>query len=320
MRTFKRLIRTRRGRTITAVAAAVLLLGAGLLTLNAVHGAGTPLQTRYAALGDSYASGPDIPTQIDVSSGCERSNHSYPVLVAARLSLDSGHFRDVSCSGATIADLAGPQPIGSATNPAQLSALTPDTTLITLGIGGNDLGFASVLTRCAELDAPGIIFDTLRHVTDDRAPCRASYTDGGTDQIREKIQTAATQLGAVLSRIHDRAPLARVLIVGYPDLLPAAGDDACATTVGITSEDTAYLNSEEVSLNTMLRDQATAAGDSYVDTYVPSVGHNACTSASVRWIEPLLPDAPAAPMHPNANGERAIADIVEAAITNTHNG
>jgi hypothetical protein len=64
----------------------------------------------------------------------------------------------------------------------------------------------------------------------------------------------------------------------------------------------------------MLSSQATAAGDGYVDTYTPSIGHDACAAPSARWIEPLIPAAPAAPMHPNAAGQQGIADAVERAI------
>jgi hypothetical protein len=87
----------------------------------------------------------------------------------------------------------------------------------------------------------------------------------------------------------DRAPRARVYVVGYPDLLPAAGN-ACAGTLGIT------------------------AGDGYIDTYTPSRGHDACAAPASRWIEPLVAVAAAAPLHPNAVGERGIADAIVGAI------
>jgi lysophospholipase L1-like esterase len=303
---------TRAGRVSTgAVAAFALALG---LFAAYVATWQSPARTLYVALGDSYAAGDGIPAQFDVASGCERATHSYPVLVAGHLRLNPSQYRDVSCSGAKIADLTAPQHTGSATNPPQLNALSADATLVTLGIGGNDLGFSGILTRCVEHDVLGVLAALAFHATDNRAPCRASYTSNGTDVIQQKIQAAAGPLAAALLRIHDRAPHARVLVVGYPDLLPASDRGACARVLGIASGDVAYLNDAELQLNRLLRSQATAAGDGYVDTYTPSMGHDACTAPSTRWIEPLVPAAPAAPMHPNTAGQQGIADAVERAV------
>jgi lysophospholipase L1-like esterase len=156
-----------------AVAALALAL---ILGLFAVHAATrqSPARTLYIALGDSYAAGDGIPTQFNVASGCGRSSHSYPVLVAGHLGLNASQYRDVSCSSAKIADLTAPQSTGSATDPPQLSALSADATLVTLGIGGNDLGFRGILTRCVALDAPGVLLAEVFHATDNRAPCRTS--------------------------------------------------------------------------------------------------------------------------------------------------
>jgi hypothetical protein len=64
----------------------------------------------------------------------------------------------------------------------------------------------------------------------------------------------------------------------------------------------------------VLRQVAQAAGDGYVDTYTPSEGHDACASPASRWIEPLIVDAPAAPLHPNAAGEQGLADAIVQAV------
>lgn len=268
----------------------------------------------YVALGDSYTSAPKVPDQVGTPTGCDRSDHDYPSLVAQHLALTSGEVHDISCSGAKITDLTTPQNTGSGTNPAQFSALTADTRLVTIGIGGNDIDFAGILTRCVELDAPGTLIDLIRGTTADRTPCRADYTSGGTDKIQQEIRTAATQLAAALTRIRRIAPHAHVYVVGYPDLLPSTDGAACAKSLGITPGDVTYLNAKEAELNSMLKQQATGAGDDYVDTYTPSVGHDACSDAATRWIEPLLPDAPAAVMHPNTTGEQGMANAVEQAI------
>ena len=101
---------------------------------------------------------------------------------------------------------------------------------------------------------------------------------------------------------------------GTPTFFPHPTAAPAARVLGITFEDVDYFNNEELQLNRMLSSQATAAGDGYVDAYTPSISHDACAARSIRWIEPLLPAAPAAAMHPNAVGQQGIADAVERAI------
>jgi lysophospholipase L1-like esterase len=287
-----------RGATPTAVG-----VGVGVTTLG--HGP----RGSYVALGDSYTAGPDLPDQTGAVAGCEQSDSSYPYLVARSLRLN---LTDLSCSGATIASLSAPQLTGDGTNPAQLSALSAATTLVTFGIGGNDIGWSAIITRCTELDLiPALI---PGGTAAGLAPCQDYYTVGGTDQIRQKIRVVAGQLAEALARIGDHAPHARVYVVGYPDLLPAAGG-TCAHTLGITQGDVTFLDDEEVQLNSALRQDAKAAGDGYVDTYAPSMGHDACQAPASRWIEPLLPASPAAPLHPNAVGEQGMANAVVDAIS-----
>jgi lysophospholipase L1-like esterase len=262
----------------------------------------------YVALGDSYTAGLGIPEQTGATTGCGQSSSSYPHLVAGTLRLD---LTDVSCSSATITDMTGPQSTDDGTNPAQLSALSASTALVTLGIGGNDIGWFSVMTRCTELDLiPALIPGGS---SSGLTPCEDYYTSGGTDQIQQRIAALTGPLADTLAQIRQRAPHARVYVVGYPDLLPAGGG-GCGDTLGVTAGDIAFLNRLELRLNDALGRAAAAAGDGYVDTYTPSEGHDACAAPTSRWLEPLLPSAPAAPLHPNAVGERGMADAVVQAI------
>jgi lysophospholipase L1-like esterase len=266
-------------------------------------------QGPYVALGDSYTSGPGIPDQVGTPVGCDRSSRDYPALVAQSLKLDMDEVRDVSCSGATTADLSAPQSTKDGTNPAQFDALDADTAIVTLGIGGNDVDFAGVLGRCVETDLVPALMDSSSQL----APCKAYYTSGGVNQIQRNITAAAGKLSGALAEIGRRAPHARVFVVGYPALVPADGA-TCGHTLGITAGDVVFLHDEETQLNSMLRQRAEAAGAVYVDTYTPSVGHDACADSTDRWIEPLMPTAPAFPLHPNARGEQGMADAVVAAV------
>lgn len=315
-------------KTAFAVAGMALLVAACAATPRAAStGAGTPtagthkaaadpaatpkaahvLRGSYVALGDSYTAGLGIPEQTGATDGCGQSTSSYPYLVARSLRL---RLTDMSCSSATIQDMTGAQPTGEGTNPAQLSALSAGTALVTLSIGGNDIGMVDVVTKCTELDLIPALIPGLS--SSSRTPCEDYYTSGGADQIQQRIQAVTGNLADTLTQIKERAPHARVYVVGYPDLLPGAG--GCGDALGITTGDLAFLNQEEVRLNGVLEQVARAAGDGYVDTYTPSEGHDACAAPGSRWLEPLLPSAPAAPLHPNALGERGMADAVVEAV------
>ncbi|MEU4091841.1 SGNH/GDSL hydrolase family protein [Streptomyces sp. NPDC026673] len=253
----------------------------------------------YVALGDSYASGPLIPDQVDAH--CLRSSHNYPSLVAAR---EQVRLTDVSCSGATTAELTAPQ--GSA--PAQFDALDRGTDLVTLSIGGNDIGFSKVIATCAGVTASDPT----------GAPCRAHFTGDGRDQLAERIQETAPKVATAIREIHRRAPHARVAVVGYPDLFPDDGAGCTSASVPFAAGDFAYLRDTEKALNTMLAVQARKAGARYVDTYTPTIGHDMCRPTGERWIESLAPATPAAPAHPNAQGEEAMAAAVDRVVSRHH--
>jgi lysophospholipase L1-like esterase len=277
------------------------------------HGARTALpEGPYVALGDSYTSGPGIPQQTGDPAGCARSDQGYPAQVARSLKLPAADFRDVSCSGATLGDLTGPQTTNDGVNPAQLAALSGATRLVTLGIGGNDAGFSSLITRCVETGAGYYLGGRLLGTGE--SPCWRQYVGAdGTDEVRQKIQDVGDRLDTALQEIKRRAPQARVYVVGYPEMLPYR-DTSCALRMGLAPGDMTFLHHEEQELNTVLRHQAEAAGARYVDTYAPSGGHDACTAEDTRWIEPLAATAPAAPLHPNERGERGMAGAVIASM------
>jgi lysophospholipase L1-like esterase len=282
--------------------ALLALLAATTIVFASPSAAGAAAPTgRYVALGDSYTSGPLIPTQVDLN--CVRSNRNYPALTA--LAIGSSAFVDVSCGGATTGDILNP---GDGTLgvpvPAQLDAVTTATALVTVGIGGNDIGFSDIITTCAEesVDSPF------------GSPCKNRYTAGGTDQLQARISAAAPKVAAVLQAVRAKAPNARVVVVGYPAIVPDTGY-GCWPVVPIAYGDVPYLRGVEKSLNAMLANAAAANGARFVDTYTPSIGHDACRGSGTRWVEGLVPATSAAPFHPNAAGERGMATAVTAGVT-----
>ncbi|MER6420062.1 SGNH/GDSL hydrolase family protein [Streptomyces sp. NPDC001137] len=282
--------RRRRGMAVGAALGGCALVAAST-TPAAAHGGGHGRDTRYVSLGDSYTAGPLIPQQVDAN--CARSDHNYPSIVAAARKATA--FKDVSCSGATTDNMWKAQ----GTNGPQLDALNRDTGLVTVQIGGNDIGFSSIIGTCARLSSQDPTGD----------PCRRYYASSGIDQLTVAIARTAPKIDAVLRAVHTRAPHARVLVVGYPDLLPDDGS-GCYPSVPFAAEDFAYLRDVGKRLNLMLRLVAEWDRAEYVDTYGPTVGHDMCKAPDVRWIEPLQPASPAAPAHPNAKGEEAMARAV----------
>ncbi|MEU9591576.1 SGNH/GDSL hydrolase family protein [Streptomyces sp. NPDC048193] len=283
----------------TAVVAVAALSGAATAAAAApvpAHAAGrSAAEVRYVALGDSFSSGLGIPEQTDPV--CGRSSADYPSLVARAVGAAS--FTDVTCAGAETRHMTEPQDAV----PPQLDALRPDTTLVTLGIGGNDLDLTGVITRCV----------LLGYLAPHGAPCKGSYTLFGTDEIGSRITATAPRVAAVVDEIHARSPHARVLVVGYPAIFPDDGT-ACRETVALAEGDFPWLRDKAKQLDTTLAQQAGAHGAAYVDAYGPSVGHDVCRPEGVRWIEPE-DTAAAAGFHPNAAGHRSTADAVLAALT-----
>jgi len=171
-----------------------------------------------------------------------------------------------------------------------------------LTLAGDDMGFMNVLNECMKLS-----------FTDPwGSPCESHYTSGGTDQLAARVAAEAPRLTAVLQAIRTRAPSARVLLVGYPDMFPQQG--GCWPGVPVTDGDIAYLRGIEGQINSMLAQAAAATGTTFVDTYTPTIGHDFCQSMDVRDVEGLIPGSLTVPFHPNARGQAAMAAAVLAAL------
>jgi hypothetical protein len=262
-----------------------------------------PTPANYVALGDSYTAGPLIPLQrvSGIPAGCLQSTNNYPHEVAPDL-LDPS-LDDASCSGATTEDMTSPQSVTLGPNSPQFDRLKPETNVVTVGIGGNDIGFAEIAVACAQ----GGLTDP------NGSPCQDTYVQGANDTISARIEALRPKLDAVLDGIHARSPSAKVFVVGYPAILPDTGT-GCYPVMPITPLDVPYVRAKELELNATIQQAAIDNGDIYVDTYTPSIGHDACQLVTVKWIEPIVPTEPAAPVHPNARGEAGMATAVLAAM------
>jgi hypothetical protein len=254
--------------------------------------AGAARAANYVALGDSYAAGPIIPNQI-APFGCLKSDHNYAHLAAPTIGLP---LRDPSCSGATTADMTSPQETELGTNPPQFNSLDAETTRVSLTIGGNDIGFSEIALSCVTVNP----FST---------PCKEKYDSGGKDQIAERIAATAPKVAAVLQGIHSHSPAAKVFVVNYAAIFPETGF-GCWPQMPIGFGDVPYLRAKEKELNAMLATQAAANGATLVNWYNASIGHDACKGSLTRWVEPVVPTNPAAPIHPNLAGMTGAAGIL----------
>ncbi|MFJ9831527.1 SGNH/GDSL hydrolase family protein [Streptomyces sp. NPDC101169] len=275
----------RRVMTTTAAAAGALALGLTGTTAQAA----TPLN--YAALGDSYSAASGV-LPVDLSSPlCLRSTANYPHVLASRT---GARLTDVTCGAAQTKDFTATQYPGVA---PQVNAVDADTDLVTVTIGGNDNGtFINAILACG---TAGVLSGGKG------SPCKDKYGSSFDDAIDANTYPA---LRTALGSVRAKAPGARVAVLGYPWITPATADPSCFVRLPIASGDVPYLHAMQAHLNAVVRRAAEESGATYVDFAQASTGHDACQAVGTRWIEPLLFGQNIVPVHPNALGERRMAE------------
>lgn len=248
---------------------------------------------RYVALGDSYsaASGvlPVDPTD-RTAVQCLRSTRNYPKVIAKRIGAD---LTDVSCGAADTDDFTGSQQRGVA---PQLDALSRNTQLVTMTIGGNDSSvFLNSILQCG---AEGLAS------AGQGSPCKDKYGVSFVRTLRKKTFPA---LKKALRAVHKKSPRARVAILGYPHILPPT--KGCYPLMPVATGDVPYLFKLQKVLNNKVRRAARKTGSIYVNVPRASKGHDACQSVTKRWVEPVLVGTNPVIVHPNAVGEAEMARL-----------
>ncbi len=254
---------------------------------------GEPLA--YVALGDSYTSAPFVPVT-DVAAGCLRSSANYPTLVAKVLDAE---LDDRSCGAARTADFTRSQ---HPDVPPQLSAVTKDTDLVTIGIGGNDEEvFARLVGECPRLRASDPA----------GTPCQTQMSASGRDGLLAALDRTSTRIRSLTARVHELAPAAEVLLVGYPHIVTA--DSTCAK-LPLATGDYAYAERVNRALTEAVRKAARATDSTYVDVWAASAGHDICSAEP--WVNGSVNDQKrAAAYHPFAVEQAAVAKLVVAAAS-----
>ncbi|WP_435770694.1 SGNH/GDSL hydrolase family protein [Nocardioides sp. SYSU DS0651] len=246
----------------------------------------------YVALGDSYTSAPGVGVRTGPRS-CLQTDLNYPHLLAEQLDLE---LTDVSCGGAKTTDLTGSQdPVAGRPVPPQLDAVSPKTDLVTLSIGGNDSGvFGNLVTTCVR----------LARENPDGAPCQelSQVSNGRTAEVLDAIEERIVD---VLGEIRERAPEARIVVVGYPQIFPASGT---CDRLPLAEGDVPFAHEIIRQLTLAMKEAADRTRAEYVDVWSATDGHDIC--AVEPWVAGAKPERPATPYHPYAEEQRAVADLL----------
>jgi lysophospholipase L1-like esterase len=225
----------------------------------------------YTALGDSYSSGVGTRTYFSDSGSCYRSPYAYPVLTANNM---GAQLTFAACSGARIPDIAG-----------QTGSLNANTGLVTISIGGNDAGFVNVITSCAR-PWPWTCWGDINNAN---------------NFIRN---TLPGQLDGVYDLIRNKAPNARVIVVGYPRIF---NGQECNFGARISSGEQAELNKSADLLTSTIGARATAHGFGFVDPRSAFTGHAICDS--VEWVNGLSNPIMES-YHPNRSGQTSFTQLL----------
>ena len=254
-----------RANKLRLLLAGVIPVLAALIPL-AVQAPAQAAGPSYVALGDSYASGVGTRSYISDGTSCKRSTYAYPYLVAQQKGYTL-NFK--ACSGATTSTVTS----------SQLSAVVSTTKYVTISVGGNDAGFSSVITECAQ---PGWM----------------SNCDGAINTAQSFINnTLPGRLNTLYGSIKSRAPSAVVVVTGYPRIFQ--GEDCNAATFFSPSEET-RLNQTADLLNAKLSAAASAKGFKFANPTSRFIGHAVCDD--VEWINGLS-NPISESYHPNRSGQ-----------------
>lgn len=233
----------------------------------------------YVALGSSIASGYGI----SVQSACGRSSRDYPQLVAAKFGLK---LVDVTCGAAVIPNVVDTK---QGTNPPQIDAVTADTKLITISVGGNDIGFNGTALACGD---PATVCTT-------------------PPQLDAQLAALPGQLQSMVADLRAKAPSARIVFVTYPREMPVTNCPA----LSLDDSELTMLRSMGEKLEATFVKVFAKSDVALVDPYVVPGDHTVCAAASARWTNGYtVPTGEGFAYHPTALGHQEMATLVEQAL------
>jgi lysophospholipase L1-like esterase len=248
----------------------ILVIGTTLVAASlvaAITGTGIPARAsavvNYVALGDSYSSGVGAGSE---SGSCDRSPNAYPALWAAAHAPAS--FTFAACSGATTTDVID----------SQLSSITSSTTLVSVTIGGNNVGFSSIMETC---------------VLESTSSCESAVSTA-----EEYVNTTLPgQLDTMLADIHTDAPKAAVVVLDYPEFY----DLSAWFCLGLSEADHQALDSGINDLDGVIEAAASHSHDAFADVRTQFSGHELCDGSG--WLNSITFPIDNS-YHPTATGQK----------------
>ena len=301
--------------------------------------------TDYIGLGDSYTSGEGAFDYIEGTDGpdnvCHLSVHSYPLLLSRDLFGRGGH--SVACSGAVINDIsrtdggyAGQVKAGvgwrelEQSKPSFLESVETgflpgyvaqhrfvkrwQPAIVTVSIGGNDIGFGDLLKNCVE---PHI----SRHLSDNT--CYNTYEQ--RLELTNLIDRTVPRWTALYKQLQRESPSTRLYAIGYPSI--AVDNGNCALNVQLSKSELEFADETIDYLNRDIKKAAIAAGVTYVDISQALKGHRLCEAAGYAIaVNGLTAGNDAGPFgigvlgresyHPNVLGQELMEQSI---LRQTHN-
>ena len=279
----------RKGCLFVSALLLVLVLGAVLLAW--IEGRSTPGgRSEYVALGSSFAAGAGLgPLQRGSPHLCARSVNGYPQQLARMLKLE---IVDMSCGGATTTNLLRG---GQFFQGPQARTISGATRLVTITVGGNDIGYISDLSLLAARRGH-TLFDWLTR----------QFWKGPKEE--RDYRALNDELDALLVLIHHKAPSARIVIATYPAILPATG--SCAK-LQLSAQEVRDMREVADKLARTSRAAALKGGALLVDMNALGSLHNACSPDP--WTRGWT-NGGIAPFHPTLSGARATASAIAEAL------
>ncbi len=253
----------------------------------------------YLGLGDSYSSGEGAYNYLaDTDSSnnrCHLSAHSYPLLLTHDLFNGAGGH-SVACSGATINDVGSTSSdyrgqVKDVPSFQQLQQNQPNLlasvmtnfapgylaqerfvqqyqpTAVTVGVGGNDIGFEDILLRCV---TPHVSL----HLSDSN--CYSTYED--RLEVTKLVDRTVPRWTMLYKQLLAASPATRLYAVGYPKVASDTGN--CALNVHLGKIELEFSNELITYLNNGVKQAADKANVTYIDISEALAGHRLCETAS----------------------------------------
>ncbi len=247
-------------KSVSALSALIVAFALALMGTGTAHAAG-PV---YVALGDSYSAGNGAGNYDSSSGDCHRSFSAYPYLYA---NAHGASITDNACSGAVTTDVTN----------SQMGGLSSATTLVSITIGGNDAGFANIMTTC---------------VTSSDSTCAAAVN---TAEAYAQ-NTLPARLDATYNAIRSHAPNAHVVVLGYPHMY----DLSASICIGLSGADHKKINEGADVLDSVIATRAAAHGFTFGDVRPTFNGHELCSGDD--WLHSIVISPSWESYHPTATG------------------